>query len=108
MLPVDSRGGAVYSTLDIQHLTLSPNDPAVLRTIDQPVRGAAAAARVRDAHAAAHPVADQPVCRAGLRAGALHAGGRLFHAPGPSVLFCAADAAPQGAAAAVDHAPPDP
>src|SRR3989304_738363 len=84
------------------------DEPAVLRPADQSVRGAAAAARVRDADAAAHPVAHQSVRRAGFCAGALHGGGRLLNASRPSVLLRATDAGPQGAVPAVDHAPPDP
>jgi len=45
--------------------------------------------------AAARFVAHQSLCGAGFRAGALHAGGRLFHAPEPFVLLRAADAGAQ-------------
>ena len=83
------------------------HEPRVRRRFHQPAGLVAAADRVRDAGAAPPAAPDPPVRPAGLRAGAEHDRGGGHHRPAAPVLFRAADPGAEGAAAALDPAPPD-
>jgi formate hydrogenlyase subunit 4 len=79
---------------------------SVLGPADQPVRGGDPAAGLRHAGAAPHAGADQPVRPAGPGPVPGDPGRGGDHRPGAPVLLGRADAGAQGAAAALDPAPP--